>query len=462
MTTRKTTMLIAGGALVAGDLIRRLTDHSSEERGHLSASAEEYDRAPHRILILGAGFGGMATALALDHELRGRPDVSILVVNRDNGSQITPLLWTVADGRSNPSDVVVPIRAFQRGRRFHVLHTTVEKIDLGARAVTTSAGVRPYDQLVIALGSVTSVPGLPGLREHAHVFHTAVDALALRNYIIDAVEVAHQTDDPAERAAWLTFVVGGGGDTGIELAAIINDYIATGVIKQYPWLVDSPVRIVVVGRASRLVPMSDERTSAMVERVLKEEGVEVWTGVSVEEVTEDTVKTSRGDIPARTLFWAAGITAPPVVREIAAEHAGNGALIVDDRLRIPGHPEVSAIGDVAWAFDAVTHAAVPPTAQASQHQGPYVAKAIAARLAGREAAVFRYKPLGHLAFLGHHTGVAEVGPFVFTGWPAWFVWHNAYLLRMPSWRNRINLVADWTLAGLLGRTTAQLPLGKGR
>ena len=462
MNTKQRMVAGIGGAAAAGLVLGRRRRTTAIGREHQSETVEQYDRAPHRILILGAGFGGMATALALDHELRGRPDVSVLVVNRDNGSQVTPLLWTVADGRSNPSDVVVPIRAFQRGRAFHVLHATVERIDLAKREVTTSAGVRPYDHLVIALGSVTSVPDLPGLRQFARVFHTSVDALQLRNIVIDAVEAAHHLDDPAARAAWLTFVVGGGGDTGIELAAIIHDYIASGVIKQYPWLVESPVRIVVVGRADRLVPMADERTSAMVRQVLEREGIEVWTGVSIEGVTEDTVRTSRGDIPARTLFWAAGITAPPVVREIDAEHAKNGALIVDDRLRLPDHPEVYAIGDAAWAFDAVTRTGVPPTAQAGQHQGPYVAKAIADRMAGRETPIFRYRPLGHLALLGHHTGVARIGPFVFSGYPAWFVWHNAYLLRMPSWRNRINLVVDWTLAGILGRTTAQLPLGRSR
>jgi NADH:ubiquinone reductase (H+-translocating) len=430
----------------------------AQSHHHQSESMEDYRRATHRILILGAGFGGIATALELDRLLPQADGVSVLVVDRDSGMLVTPLLWTVADGRSDPNDVVVPVRGLQRGRRFHLLHAAIERIDLDRREVITTAGVRPYDSLVIALGSVTSIPALPGLREHAHVFHTPADALQLRNHVIEALERAHQTDDPASRQAWLTFVVGGGGDTGIELAATIHDYIWSGLLRRYPWLTDSAVRIVVVGRAGRLVPMSDERTSAIVRRVLEASGIEVWTGVSIEAVTEHAVITSSGEIPARTIFWAAGIAAPPVVRELAVEHAGNGAIIVDDHLCISSHPDVFVIGDAAWAFDAITRAPVPPTGQAAQHQGKYVARAIAARLAGRDAPVFRYKPFGHLALLGHRTGVAEIGPLVFTGWPAWLVWHGTYLLRMPSWRNRIRLVIDWTLSGLTGRASVQLPL----
>lgn len=447
----------AAGAYTLGKWLRRNVGNELPHH-HRSESAEEYRRAKHRVLILGAGFGGISTALELERQLRRAGGVSVLVVNRDSGMLVTPLLWTVADGRSDPNDVVVSVRALQRGRRFHLLHASIEQIDLDRREVITSAGVRPYDSLVISLGSVTSIPDMPGLREHAHVFHTPADALQLRNHVIEALERAHQTDDLAERQAWMTFVIGGGGDTGIELAATIHDYIQSGLLAKYPWLADSAVRIVVVGRADRLVPMSDERTSAVVQRVLESSGIEVRTGVSIESVTERAVVTSAGEIPARTMFWAAGIVAPPVVRELSIAHAGNGAAIVDDCLRVPGHPEVFVIGDSAWAFDAVTRAPVPPTGQAAQHQGKYVAQAIAARLAGREVPVFRYKPLGHLALLGHRTGVAEIGPLVFTGWPAWFLWHVTYLIRMPSWRNRVRLVIDWTLSGLTGRATVQLPL----
>lgn len=314
---------------------------------HQSETAEEYGQAKHRILILGAGFGGIATAVELERQLAPADGVSVLVVNRDSGMLVTPLLWTVADGRSDPNDIVVSIRALQRGRRFHLLHALIEQIDLDRREVITSAGIRPYDSLVISLGSVTSIPDLPGLREHAHVFHTPADALQLRNHVIEALERAHQIDDPFERQAWMTFVIGGGGDTGIELAATIQDYIQAGLLAQYPWLIDTAVRIVVVGRADRLVPMSDERTSASVLWVLERSGIEVRTGVSIESVTDRTVVTSSGEIPARTIFWAAGIVAPPVVRELPVEHARNGAVIVDDRLRVPDRPEVFVIGDSA-------------------------------------------------------------------------------------------------------------------
>ncbi|MDP9473156.1 MAG: FAD-dependent oxidoreductase [Chloroflexota bacterium] len=211
----------------------------------------------------------------------------------------------------------------------------------------TSAGIRPYDYLVIALGSVTAVPPLPGLRERALRFHTPGDAMELRNHLIDALENAHHAVDAQERREWLSFVVGGGGDTGIELAATIQDYLQAGLLADYPWLADERPRVVVVGRSERLVPMSSPVTSSSVERILTAAGIEVWTGVAIEGVTERAVQTSRGEIPARTLFWAAGISAPSVVRDLPVEHARNGAVIVDETLRVPGQSEVFVVGDSA-------------------------------------------------------------------------------------------------------------------
>ena len=453
---------IVAGAIVSGGvaaLIRRASARTTAHNRHRSETLFAYHAAQHKILILGAGFGGMAAALRLDERLGDRSDTSVLVVDRDSALLFTPLLWTVADGRSNPNDVVVPIRAFQRGRAFHLLHATVEGIDLDRREVRTSAGIRPYDYLVIALGSVTAVPALPGLRERALRFHTPADAMELRNHLIDALENAHYTVDAQERREWLTFVVGGGGDTGVELAATIRNFLQAGLLAEYPWLADEQPRVVVVGRAQRLVPMSSPTTSATVERVLREEGVEVWTDVAIEGVTEREVQTSRGAIPARTLFWAAGITAPPVVRDLPVDHARNGSVLVDETLRVPGRAEVFVVGDSAWAFDGVSGDPTPPTAQAAGHMGDYVAETIAEVIAGRHPAPFRYVTRGRLALLGHRTGVAEVFGLAIDGFPAWLLWHGYYLRTIPSWRNRIRLLTNWWLAGLTGRETAQLRLG---
>src|SRR3954466_9864996 len=306
---------LAAGSLAALGIfaVRRGSGRNTSQIFHRSETLFGYSAARHKILILGAGFGGLATALRSDTRLRQRADASVLVVDRDSALLFTPLLWTVADGRADANDVVVPIRAFQRGRAFHLLHATVEEIDLERREVRTSAGTRPYDYLVIALGSVTAVPSLPGLRERALRFHTPADAMELRNHLIDALENAHHTVDAQERREWLTFVVGGGGDTGVELAATIHDYLEVGLLAEYPWLASERPRIVLVGRADRLVPMSTPATSAMVRKVLTKIGIEVWTGVTIEGVTERAVETSAGPIPARTLFWAAGISAPSVV-----------------------------------------------------------------------------------------------------------------------------------------------------
>jgi NADH dehydrogenase len=451
--------IAAGAGLVAWVRSRRAPD-AARRALHTSETTAEYARSRHRVLVLGAGFGGLMTATMLADRLPPTSGASVLVVDSDNSLLFTPLLWTVAEGRAEADDVVVPIRAFQRHREFHVLKAEVRRIDVERRVVLTAAGESPYDTLVIALGSITAVPDLPGLREHVQVFHSPADAIELRNRLIDAVEAAHNALDPQERREWLTFVVSGGGDTGVELAATISTYLRSGLFEEYPWLAQEGVRIVVVGRNERLMPMSDPHTSGTVRRVLEGEGIEVRTGVSVEGVSPRAVQASGDEISARTVFWAAGISAPPVVRDIPVRHEHNGALVVDDHLRLPEHPEVYAVGDCAWAFDGVTRAPVPPTAQASEHMGTYVARCIADGLDDRQTPPFRYAPLGHLALLGRHTGVARVGPLIFAGLPAWLLWHAYYLGHIPSWRNRARLVLDWLLSAVAGRETSEIRLGR--
>lgn len=463
MTTRQrvvaTLGTTAGGVALASWIWReRNARQARDVARHTSQTATEYEDAAHRVLIVGAGFGGLMVARDLDRLIGADQGVSVLVVDRNNSMLFTPLLWIVADGRADPNTVVVPIRDFQRGRRFHVLQAAVDAIDLERRVVTTSAGERHYDSLVLALGSHTALPDLPGVREHARIFGTPANAVELRNRLIDAVEAAHNALDPEERREWLTFVISGGGDTGIELAAVISTYLRGGLFREYPWLANAPVRVVVVGRANRLVPMSEPVTSEAVRGELEREGVEVLTGVSVTGVTERAVQTSHGAIPARTLFWAAGITAPAVVRSLPVAHGPNGALLVDEKLRLPDHPEVSVVGDCAWAFDAVTGMPLPPTAQAAEHMGAYVAQRIGNTLAGRESPPFHFVTRGHLALLGRRTGVGRVGRVVVTGMPAWLLWHAYYLSHIPSWRNRARLILDLLLSAIAGRETGELRL----
>jgi len=202
--------------------------------------------------------------------------------------------------------------------------------------------------------------------------------------------------------------------------------------------------------------MSDPRTSEVVRQVLQSEGIEVLTGTSITGVSDGAVQTSKGPIRSHTLFWAAGISAPDIVRQLDVEHAPNGAVIVDDHLRVKGHPEVFVVGDAAWAFDSQSGDPIPPTAQAAEHEGTYAARAIFSKLTGRQARAFRFTTLGHLALLGTRTGVAEVGPFTFKGLVAWLMWHGYYLLRIPSWRSRTYLVIHLGLSAIFGPDTSQV------
>ncbi|HZU13312.1 MAG TPA: NAD(P)/FAD-dependent oxidoreductase [Chloroflexota bacterium] len=415
-----------------------------------------YLSASPRILILGAGFAGTNAARQLDRRLRGT-GAHVLLVDRGNASLFTPLLWTVADGRTAPSDVMVPIRDFQG--RFSFVHADVEEIDIAGRTVRTSVGSYPYDILVVALGSITTLPPVPGIHEHALGFRYPVDAIRLRNRLIQAVEVARHTADAAARSALLSFAVVGGGDTGVELAATIHDYLHAALFDRYPELKGEQVRIIVLERAERLTPMERPDLSSHAQQMLERSGIEVHTGTTVEGITADGVQTSAGDFPARTVFWAAGISAPPVVRALPVEHAPNGAVIVDTTLRVPGHPEIIVVGDSAWIYDAEGKP-VPPTAQAARVEGIYVAKSIANSLRGGPARPFTYRSLGHLALLGLHTGLGEVGPIEVRGFPAWLLWHAYYLYRIPTWGNRVRIVADLILAAIFGREAAQVPLNE--
>jgi len=431
---------------------------------HVSESEQAFLRARRRVVILGAGFGGLSGAITLDRLLRDQEGVSVLVVDRNNSSLFTPLLWTVADGRSNPVDVVAPIRDFQRGRRFHVLKAEVKAIDLDRREVLLDAGPRPYDDLVIALGSVTELPPIPGV-EHVLPFRTPGDALSLRDHLIDAVEAAHRATSDEERRAWLTFIVVGGGDTGVELAGAIHGYLAAGLLAEYPWLNPGDgrpsYRVMLVGRAPHLVPMTDVADSEAVRQILERQGIEVQTNTAVEAIRPGVVVTSRGEILTHSIFWAAGIATPPVLRGLPVAHSKGGALVVDDHLRLPAHPEVHVLGDAAWAFDSAGRP-VPPTAQAAEHSGTYVGRAIAATIRSQPpVAPFRYHPLGHMSLLGPSEALSRIGPFQFTGRLAWVFWHSYYLARMPSWRRRFGLVGSWLLAAVFGREVAELRVGPG-
>ena len=458
MSSRSRT-LTSVSAAIAGVALTLAARRAAGARRHTSQAEETWERSRCKILILGGGFGGVATALELDRALRDDTEASVLLVDRGNAQLFVPLLWTVADGRSNPASVMVPIRSYQRGRAFHVLHADVEHIDLERRVVTTSAGERAYDRLVIALGSVTTVPEkVPGATDHAHVFRSPADAMQLRNRIIDAIEGAHQTTDPAARSAWLTFVVIGGGDTGTELAATIHDFIRQAIQKEYPWLVDEAVRVTVIEALDRLVPLSSEAISQRVRASLERRGIVVHTGAGVERIDDGAVYAGAMTIPAHTVFWTAGIAPPQLVRDLTAEHAKNGALLVDERLRVRGHSEVYAIGDNAWAVDTESGRPVPALAQAAEHEAHYVARAIVADLRGRAPKPFHFKKLGQMTLLGNYDAVAEIGPVTLTGPIAWLAWHAYYAIHLGSWRSRILLVTGWLLAGLLGRETSEIPL----
>jgi len=413
-----------------------------------SQAKRPYDAADIRILVLGGGFAGHMAARTLAAQLRSVERVAILLVNRDDAMLYTPLLWKVAAGEIPARDAVIPYHDVDQG--FAVLTAEVEKIDLERRQVRTSAGVHPYDVLVVALGSVPAVPDLSDVRRNALTFHTLSDAVGVRARLRKAVEAARDEPDPAERRALLTAAVVGGGDTGVELAATMREYLTSAVRRRLPGAPADLVRVVLLEREARLMPFGPPAVSATLQQILESQGVEIRLNEAVTGVEPGVLMTSRGAVPARTIVWATGVRAPDVVRRLPGRHAVNGAVLVDSYLRLPGYPDVYVIGDAAAIYGRAD-ALVPATAQAAEGEGRYAAMVIARALAGYEIRPYRYTTRGHLTLLGRRNGLAEVGPATIAGLPAWLLWHGYYLSRLPAGRRRASLATDLALGSLRRR-----------
>lgn len=402
-----------------------------------------------RIVIIGGGFAGTATALNLERVYRRDPSVEITLIDAENFFTFTPLLAEVPSGSIQPNHIVVPLRALLK--RTKVKQAEVKSVDLANRTVIAAHcdacgnEALPFDQLVLASGSVSNYFGLPGVAEHALTIKSLADATALHAHVIDKLEHADLQTDAVVRRQLLTFVVAGGGFAGVETLAELNDFVR-GATKFYPNVSPEDVRLVLIHSGDRILPEVSESLSAYALEKLRNRGIEVFLETRVLESTGYSVRLSSGlELLADTLVWAAGTAPSPILARLDLPRTKSGKIEVDATLAVRGHAGVWAVGDSAAIPDLVTGGLCPPTAQYAFRQGKRLAHNIAATLEDREPVPFKYKALGVLAGLGRRSAVAEILGFKFSGFVAWWLWRTIYLMKLPGLERKVRVALDWTL-----------------
>ncbi len=392
---------------------------------------------PH-VLIIGGGFGGIATAKGL-----ADADVDVTVIDRRNHHLFQPLLYQVATAGLNPSDIAHPIRSIlARQSNVRVLLAEVVGIDVEAQRVTLDDGTDlPFDFLVLATGTSHSYFGHDDWEAHAPGLKTIEDALEIRRRVLLAFERAERTADPTDEAGDLTFVVVGGGPTGVEMAGAIAEIAFMTLTSEFRTIDPKQATVILLEGADRILGTYPETLSRKAARQLTSIGVDLRLGVTVTNLDARDVETSAGTIRAGTVIWAAGNRASPLAALAGGSTDRAGRVLVDHDLSVPGHPRVFAIGDVAHATsDGVD---VPGVAQGAIQGGAHAAKAIRADLDGRPRPTFRYRNKGELATIGRSSAVGTIGRLRLSGWLAWMAWWSIHIVFLIDFRSRISVFLNW-------------------
>jgi len=409
-----------------------------------------------RVVILGAGFGGLDAAKGLAHI-----DVDITIMDRQNHHCFQPLLYQVATAALSPADIAWPIRhILSHQRNITVQLAQVCGIDLSSRSVQTDLGITPYDYLIVATGSThsyfghdewsTVAPGLKGID----------DATFIRRRILNAFERAESADSEVERKRLLTFVIVGGGPTGVEMAGAVAEIARQTLPPDFRHIDTRTARILLVEAGPRILPALPEALSTYAARALNDMGVEVMTGSAVTECSHTGVAIGQQFIAAGTIVWAAGVVASPAARWLGAASDRAGRVIVEPDLSVPGAPDVFAIGDTA-SVKTEEGRPVPGLAPAAKQMGGYVSRVIASRVARTSAPPpFRYRHQGNLATIGWRKAVVQVGRLQLRGWFGWAFWCVAHIYFLIGVRSRLFVAASWAWQYLTFQRGARLITGR--
>jgi len=391
-----------------------------------------------RVVIAGAGFGGLTCARALKHA-----PVEVLLVDRNNYHLFTPLLYQVASALLDPGEIARPVRQLIRPlRNADFLEASITGVDFEGRRLLTDHGPLDYDYLVLATGARTDYFGNPSLANHTLGLKDLDEGLAIRNHVLSQFEASRWTTDASARRRLLTFVVAGGGPTGVEMAGAISELIRLVLRKDYRDLDTNEVRVVLIEAAPHVLVQFVPSLRLAALRSLQRKGVEVMLQTKVDTVTEYSVKLAGGqEIPAATVIWTAGVKASEISRTTGAPLIRQERVKVADTLQIPGHPVVFVIGDVAGAqHDGMP---LPMLIPVAMQAGRQVAASISDMVQGGGARAFHYKDPGIMATIGRNSAVAQLSWIHLSGFPGWVFWLVVHLVNVVSFRSRLVVLLNW-------------------
>ena len=390
------------------------------------------------VVIVGAGFGGLRAARAL----RKAP-VDVVLVDRHNYHLFQPLLYQVATAGLEPEQIARPVRAILR-RQSHTEFrmTEVTGLEPGANRIVTTEGPIPYEYLILAVGGETNYFGLEGVPRHGFGLKDIPEAIRIRNHVLHAFERAMLEPDPERRRAELTFVVVGGGPTGVEMAGALSELIRLVLVKDYPRLNIKDVRVMLLEATDRLLGPMPARLRDAAAETLWRKHVEVRFGATVADYDGARVLLKSGEvIPARTLIWAAGVKAVSLTSRLGLATAQQGRVRVTPTLDVPDHPNIYVIGDAAYLE--VSGATLPMMAPVAIQMAETAAVNIRRRIAGEAPVPFAYRDPGSLATIGRNAAVAYIRGIGFTGFPAWVVWLVVHIIQLIGFRNKLFVLLNW-------------------
>ena len=408
-----------------------------------------------RVVIIGGGFGGLSAAKAL----KDAP-VEVLLLDRRNHHVFQPLLYQVAAAALSPGDIASPIRwVLRRQQNVHVWLAEASAIDPVRRVVVLTDGEVPYDYLIVSAGATHAYFGHDEWRVHAPGLKTLEDALEIRRRVLLAFELAERETDRAAQRRLLTFVVVGGGPTGVELAGSLAEISRHALANDFRAIDPESARIILIEGGAHVLSTYPEPLSDFARGALERLGVAVWTGSLVTGVEANRVHVGRETIEAGTILWAAGVSASPLGQSLGVPLDRAGRVLVNDDLTIPGHPEISVVGDLA-AFKTKDGAWLPGVAQVAIQQATHAAQNVARVVAGETPQPFSYRNLGNLATIGRNSAVADMPRFRMKGYPAWLFWLFVHVLKLIGFRNRLTVLTQWAFSYMTYQRSVRLITGE--
>jgi NADH dehydrogenase len=417
----------------------------------------------HRVVIVGGGFGGLSAALRLK-----RAPVEVTLIDRCNYHLFQPLLYQVATGSLSPANISSPLRTILKGHQnTQVLLAEATGVEVGKRRVILSDGAIEYDTLIVATGSSHQYFGHHEWEQYAPGLKTVEDATDMRRRILLAFETAERETDPERLRVMMTFVIVGGGPTGVELAGALAEIANDTLRHDFRHIDPSQARIILVEGGDRVLPAYPPQLSEAARKKMERLGVTVRVNAMVTDIEKDLVTVRTGDasekFAARTILWAAGVLGSPLGRAVARETGAPidqaGRIRVEPDCTVPGHPEIFVIGDLA-NFTHQTDKPLPGVAQPAIQEGHYVAKAILRRLRGEDRKPFHYFDKGNLAVIGRGAAVADLNWLRLSGFPAWLIWIFIHLLYIVEFQNRLLIFLQWAWFYFTFDRSARLITGK--